>query len=341
MACSTELADKVSGTKYAFGKAGKIAVLCDDPVWENNPGDTMSYYFGSAFPILPQPEPLFDLQHQTFDDLIQDPIRKQLRAYIVLANLADAESPITKMVEQDLGERLNSSFGPNDYQFHVGKNKWAQNQLVLYIIGKNESGLIDGIKASLPSFTKKLHEFDKIQYQANLFLGGHNVGLEKKLADYYGIKMSIPDRYKLGIDKKPFLWLQDVSPKTTSGLIFYSTKYEDKAQFSEENMIVLRDSLTKAYITSSAKGSYMQINNVDLPTFYYERSLDGKYTGELRGIWDMKNDFMGGAFVSFTIHNPSKNEIVFIDGFVYGPGHKKREALKHLIYLIEEVKMLP
>ena len=333
--CKSDIANKVSGTKYAFGKAGKVAVLTDDTNWESPPGDTMRYYYGSAFPILPQPEPLFDLQHQTFDNLVQDPIRKQLRSYIVLANLSQKSSPITRMVEEDLGEKLYTDFKDKNYQFQIGKNKWAQNQLILYIIGKNESGLIDGIKASLSTFTKRLHDFDKIQYEANLFIAGHKVAIENKLKDYYGISMNVPDRYQIGIDKKPFLWLQDISPKITNGLFFYTLPYKNQEQFSEENMIALRDSLTRRNITSSTKGSYMKINNVDLPTFYYQREINGNYATELRGIWDMQNEFMGGAFTSFLIHLPQQDRVLFVDGFVFGPGQKKREPMKQLIYLME------
>jgi len=337
--CGTEMSNSISGKDFAFGKAGKVAVLVDENLCEGAPGDTMEFYYETAYPILPQPEPLMDLQHQTYDDLIQKPIRKNLRSYIVLANLSDKESLVTKMVQEDLGEKLYNGMKDKDYMLQSGKNKWAQNQLILYIIGKDESALIDGIKASLPTFSRRLYEFDKIQYEANLFLSGHQVTIQNKLKEYYNISMDIPDRYKMGVDKKPFVWIQHITPKITSGLVFYELPYKNQAQFSEENMVALRDSLTRKHITSSAKGSFMRVDNVNLPTFHYQREIDGNYASELRGIWTMENEFMGGAFTSFLIHHPKLNKVIFIDGFVYGPGQKKREAMKQLIYLIEGVKM--
>ena len=331
---------KLEGKKYAFGKAGKVAVLMDDANWSSTVGDTMRYYYESAFPILPQPEPLFDLQHQTYDKLVADPMRMQLRTFVLAVNLMDEDSKITAMAIEDLGSaELANGFNNVDYQLKVGKNKWAENQLVLYVIGKNESGLIDGIKASLPNFTKRLYDFDKNQYEVSLFLGGHDLEIEKKLSSYYNLDMQIPERYQIGIDKKPFLWIQDITPKYTNGLIFYTQPYVDKEQFSEERMIALRDSLTKANIEGPTKDSYMEINRMDLPTFYYPREIDGNYTTELRGIWEMTNEFMGGAFATFLIHDPKRNNAVFVDAFVYGPGQKKREAMKQLIYLIEELKI--
>ena len=340
LGCTSEMREQLAGTSYAFGKAGKVAVLADNSIWDQAPGDTLEFYYASAFPILPQPEPLVDLQHQTFDDLIQDPVRKQLRSFLILVNLSDRESRVTEMAINDMGEEtLSNGFKSNDYQLKVGKNKWAENQLLLYIIGKNESGLIDGIKASLPNFTKRLFEFDKLQYEANLFQGGHNEEIEEKLKSYYQINMPIPERFNIGIDKKPFLWVQDITAKFTNGLIFYKEAYQDEKQFSEPNMIMLRDSLTKKNIRGSKEGTFVKINNVDLPTFHYPREIDGKYAAELRGIWTMENDFMGGAFVSFLIHDPTRNQVIFVDVFVHGPGSTKREAMKELIYLVEELKL--
>ena len=340
VSCSSELGESLAGKKYAFGKAGKVAVLADASIWDRAPGDTLRYYYESAFPILPQPEPLFDLQHQTFDNLIQDPIRKQLRSYLVLVNFSDKESLITKLASTDMTvAKLAAGFNDKDYQLKIGKNKWAENQLVLYIIGKNESGLIDGIKASLPGFSKRLFEFDKLQYEASLFQGGHSDEIEGKLKSYYNINMSVPERFLIGIDKKPFLWVQYITSHFTNGLIFYSAPYKDKDQFSEDRLIALRDSLTKAHIHGSTSDMYMKINNVDLPTFHYSREIQGNYASELRGIWEMENDFMGGAFTTFLIHDPKRDQVVFVDAFVYGPGQKKREAMKQLTYLIEELEI--
>jgi hypothetical protein len=339
--CSGEISEKIAGKQFAFGKAGKLAVLVDDNIWDRHPGDTMRYYYGSAYPILPQPEPLFDLQPHSFDALIQEPILKQLRSYLVLANMSDKESDITKMVLDDMTQStINSGYGDKTYQLKVGKNKWAENQLVLYIIGKNESGLIDGIKASLPAYTKRLYDFDKIQYHANLFGGGHNEAIENKIAEYYGINMPIPDRYLISIDKPPFLWIQHNSTKVTNSYVFYKKPYQDRSIFTEEKMIELRDSLTRLNISSTTPNSYMVVNDVDLPTFHYTREINGQYASELRGIWDMKNEFMGGAFATFLIHNPKRDEVVFVDAFVFGPGQSKREYMKQLIYLVEEIKIL-
>ncbi|MCB0632620.1 MAG: DUF4837 family protein, partial [Lewinella sp.] len=46
------------------------------------------------------------------------------------------------------------------------------------------------------------------------------------------------------------------------------------------------------------------------------------------------NDFMGGAFVSYLIHNPEKKDLLFVDGFVHAPGKDKRDFMENLEYII-------
>lgn len=54
----------------------------------------------------------------------------------------------------------------------------------------------------------------------------------------------------------------------------------------------------------------------------------------------MENDYMGGSFISYLIHNPQKNELLFVDGFVYAPGEDKRNWMQYLEYIMNTRKIL-
>ena len=82
----------------------------------------------------------------------------------------------------------------------------------------------------------------------------------------------------------------------------------------------------------------MLINDVDLPTFYNVMTIDGNYAIEARGIWEMENDFMGGAFVSYIIHDSKRQNIVFVDGFIHAPGQTKRKYMQDLTLILNTVK---
>ena len=52
---------------------------------------------------------------------------------------------------------------------------------------------------------------------------------------------------------------------------------------------------------------------------------------------DIANDYMGGPFISYLIHNPKKNELLFIDGFMHAPGEEKRDHMQELEHIITSV----
>ena len=59
---------------------------------------------------------------------------------------------------------------------------------------------------------------------------------------------------------------------------------------------------------------------------------------ELRGFWDVENDFMGGPFVSYSTLDEATGRVLTIDGYVYSPKLDKRNFMReveHLVYMID------
>ena len=65
--------------------------------------------------------------------------------------------------------------------------------------------------------------------------------------------------------------------------------------------------------------------------------INGRSWIELRGLWEVENDFMGGPFVSYTTLDERTNRLITLDCYVYSPKYGKRNylrALEHLVYVI-------
>lgn len=58
-----------------------------------------------------------------------------------------------------------------------------------------------------------------------------------------------------------------------------------------------------------------EVYEPDLRTF----RLEGRLWIELRGFWDVKNDFMGGPFVSYTTVDTTTDRVFTVDCYVYSP----------------------
>lgn len=82
----------------------------------------------------------------------------------------------------------------------------------------------------------------------------------------------------------------------------------------------------------------MKVNDIDLPMLVETTTLNNYFALEGRGIWEMENDYMGGPFVSYLIHNPNTNELLLLYGFLYAPGEDKREYMQQLEHVMHTIR---
>ena len=74
--CNDEVANQFSPKPSALGRLNEIEIISDDEIWDGPTGDSIRYYFGSSYPIMPTPEPIFDMRQFSPRDLTQEPLRK-------------------------------------------------------------------------------------------------------------------------------------------------------------------------------------------------------------------------------------------------------------------------
>jgi hypothetical protein len=329
------------GPPTAFGERNQVTVVTDKDVWESHIGDTVDFYFASPYLVLPQPEPILDLIYFAPEELGYDPVKKQLKAYLFIADMEDEDSPTTQLIKADIGaEKLREVKETKGYGNNVGRNKWAQGQLLIYMYAFGKDKLIENIQENAASIISRINKEEVKRVDATAYMGGENHSLGAEVAQNFGVNLKIPVEYQKAIydyDDK-FMWIRRDTRDANTNIFIHKLKYFDQAQLSRDTMKAIRNYLGK-YVSTNNENSYMKINDVDLPMFIESKKIDNNYALEARGIWDMENDFMGGPFISYLIHNPQKNELLFIDGFVHAPGEEKRDHMQELEYIISGIKL--
>lgn len=337
--CSAEVRSGFQATPVAYGKINQIAVVSDDDTWNSAIGDTILYYYSSAYPILPQPEPLFDLIHFTPFDLESSAVRREMRIYLVVADLSDTDSPATQMVLNDIGsEKAYQAKSDPDQSSVVIRDKWASGQMVIYQFAYSKADLIDQIIKRFPAAAKRINEFDSDKIRATVYQSGENTEESAEILAKMGAKVQVPGDYITAISNDDVIWLRKETDFLSSNLVFHKFKYNDQSQLTREGIKAVRDSIGKKYISSTLPGTYMQVNDKDLPMFTSVKTLHNRYALEARGIWEVVGDFMGGAFISYLIHDPDKPDLLFVDGFVHAPGKDKRDYMQNLEYIISTIE---
>jgi len=342
--CNDEVKGTYGAKPMAMGRLNDMVVIADNDVWEGMPGDTFRHYFESAYPIMPNPEPMFDIRHFTATQINAEPLRKELRTYVILSDLTDTDSPTTKMVRKDIGEeRYLKAIKKGELVTTVGKDKWARGQIIVYLFAKNETELSKAIKDKFAALAKRVRLHDEEQLLASIYtVKLENLGAIARIKERFGVDIKIPGNYKQVVDDvdQNIYWLRADDNESSTNIVLRSYDYISKDQISVDSIVALRNKYGKQYISGPTKGSYMVTNREDLPVYDYTHDIDGMYSKELRGIWEMENDFMGGPFITFTMIDQDRGKVLFVDAFVYAPGKQKRDKVQQLEYIIKHTKKI-
>ncbi len=343
--CSEQMKTNLTPKPKAFGKMNQVNIIADATIYDSPVKDSLENYFESAYPVMPSPEPMFDLRYFTMEDIQADKLKKELRSYIILVNIDDLNSPITKMLQQDLGSenfrQVQGDSKKNNIAY--GLDKWAQGQIVIYLMGRGMEGITSAIRSQYPNVAKRFNDHDEEQLHANLY-GSAGVNSEGNIAikDSFGIDLSLPSSFKRSktIDNANFIWFVRDLREATQHIVVRKFPYTSDSQFTKQSVIDMRNEYGAKYISSQSKGSYMVTQDKLLPVFEYNATIGKAYAKEFRGVWELENDFKGGPFVTFLIKNEAKKEIIFVDCFVYGPGSEKRDAVQQLAYIVKKAKLI-
>ena len=335
--CGADVQGKLQPKPSAFGKINEINIIADQDLWDGAVGDTFRYYFTSAYPILPQPEPFFTIRHFTAKDLLSDPIRKEFQTYIFLGNMKDDSSPTGKLITKDLKvDPLSESTIAGKTK--VGKDKWAIGQTLFYMYAGSEDVLTKTIVNNFTAVAKRINESDRRAIEATIYQLGENKKLRREVKEKMGIDIRLPGDYFQALHKDSTMWLRRETDVLSANIFIHKMKYTNKAQLSKAGIKEIRDQLGK-YVSTDIDGTYMRTNDVDLPIITKIVTIDNKYSIEARGIWDIVNDYMGGPFISYIIHDQDKGELLFLDGFIHAPSKKKRDYMQQLEFILSNVKL--
>lgn len=289
------------------GKSGDLLVVVDSNYWNNKTGEAIQEIFSKEQAGLPQREALFNL--------IKIPHRSFARIFHTTRNIIMVKIKPNKKTK-----------------ITVTEDVWSKTQMVVTITAPNDEVAAQTIAKNgetlLDYFNGKERERLQTKYRPNR--NSKNAkNLEKKLK----LKIDIDDLYIIAKEEKDFIWLRkekNVGEHPVSqGILIYTYPYVSDSTFEVSKLVNKRNEVTEKHVEGGAKGSYMQTYLEYIPR-EKELNLKGVYAKELRGLWHMKGDFMGGPFISFSMVDEKRNRVITIDGYVYAPKFDKREFIREL-----------
>lgn len=244
---------------------------------------------------LPQPEPAFDVTAIVDEGLTQ--LTRYARNIILVTLVSDSLLRPSITYERDV---------------------YAQPQLILHVRATSAEQLRDSAAGCLRILSYQFERQELLRGVARL-KQSHNVRAAQMADSAFGLRLWVPQDLSRTRTGRDFVWFANNQTDVMQSICVYRYK---ASKLAAGMALRKRDSIMRVNVPGELPGMYMATN---------KRSVKGRATSELlelRGLWEMQGDAMGGPFVS---HSFVKGDsIVTVEAFVYAPSKRKRSIIRRL-----------
>lgn len=285
------------------GKAGEVIVVINQAEWEGEVGEELRTLLASDCPFLPQKEPLYTLVNITpadFSNIFQ------IHRNLLLVDINPAVDSSRVVFRSDV---------------------WASPQCVINVLAKDSDAALSLLRNDGRNIQTMLEqaERDRIITNSKKY---EESSLRPIVCKFAGGSPYFPVGYKLKKQTDDFLWIA-YDTQILQDVFVYKFPATGKDDFSPENLVTKRNEFLKNNVPGMFENTYMTTSNITMPSVEYLK-YKGLDFAEMRGFWEVYNDYMGGPFVSHAFYSQDGKEIIVLEGFVYAPKYDKRNYLREV-----------
>jgi hypothetical protein len=301
--------------KESIGKLNKVMVVAKISDWTGDVGKEVRNSFGELMVGLPQPEPILDASQVAPSGF--STMMKASRNILIIS------------------ESTNEGFS-------VKNNIYAQPQTIVYIQAKDDAGIIKLLQKHKKEIRSTFLEAD-IKFTQGIFEKDKQDNTHYKTLQNLRISLTIPNKFNTVDDTGDFLWLRNhltsgIAKTGSNNILVYSIPPGDESKVAE-NIVAVRDSIGEKHIPGTDAETQHMITEEAYTPFTFDATIDGKKAYETRGKWEVKNDFMAGPFLNYTIIDKKNNRLIIFEGFTYAPSVNKRAFLFELEAIAKSMKI--
>jgi hypothetical protein len=303
ISCSEEKKKKVLLPNVS-GKAGEVIVVINKSEWEGSVGCELREILASDCPFLPQKEPLYTLVNivpSTFTNIFQ------IHRNILLVNI---DSGVTEP-----GVRLR-------------RDVWAQPQCVISVNAIDSENALQLIKENEEIIVSSLEQAERDRVIENTKRYEER-SLAPAVAKVMGGSPHFPSGYVLKKMTENFIWIAYETTYTNQGIFVYRYPVTGDDDLTVENIVAKRNEFLQENVPGMFDNTYMTTSEITMPDLQYIK-YKGREFAQLRGFWEVHNDYMGGPFVSQSFYSRDGKSIITLEGFVYAPRYDKRQYLRQV-----------
>ncbi|MFT6699033.1 MAG: hypothetical protein ACJAVD_000520 [Porticoccaceae bacterium] len=301
--------------RQSIGKINKVMVVAKISDWTGDIGSEVRNSFGELMVGLPQPENILSVSQ-----VAPNGFSSMMKASRNILIITETEKE----------------------GFTVKKNIYAQPQTIVYVQAKDDESIIKILKKHKNEIRNIFIESD-IQFTQRIFNKDKVDNSQYKTLRNLGVTFTIPKKFRTVDDTGEFLWLRNhlmsgIAKTGSNNILVYSLPLTDESKISD-NIIAVRDSIGKKFIPGSDPETMHMITEEAYTPFTFDATIDGKKAYETRGKWEVKNDFMAGPFLNYTVVDKKNNRLIVFEGFTYAPSVSKRAFVFELEAIAKSMKI--
>lgn len=286
------------------GRPYEVLVVLDSTLWMGPAGRALFDVLDTDVPGLPQSERSFrisQVEEKHFNN-----------ALIIFRNIIRVNIDPTQFTQA---------------RMKYARNKYAMEQVVLTINTPSEAELekfCREYRQQIVDFITKT-EMNRLIRELHKEYSKATMDLAQQL---FQCQIYAPKELKSWKKGDAFVWTSNNASSGLESIVIYSYPYEGPSTFNKQYMLRKRDSVMRCNLPGEKPGMYMATDT--LCTTVKPTVVHDEFAMELRGLWYMENDCMGGPFVSLSRVDTEAGQVVVAEGFVYAPEKMKRGLIRRL-----------
>ena len=292
-------------SKGLAGKPGDVLIVMNSEDWKSTLGEIVRETMKEDYPMLPQCEARFKLSnvsHSSFSDMFQD-----YRNIVVFETNSKYSSKVS-------------------YKTGV----WTPGQCVINV---RAGSFFEAVELYEQNAAQIIAHIENVERERIIKNNEEYTTpeLRHEVSKVFGGSPAFPSDAKMFKQTDDFMWISIYNTDFVKKyILMYKYPVENAAKAMEAESII---SHNKAVMNENMPG--MQENSFMTHSTFYPPTVEmieynGREIAEIRGLWDVENDYMGGPFVGHEFLSADGKEMIGVTGFVYAPKYDKLPYIREV-----------
>lgn len=285
----------------SLGAPGEVLLVVDDVNWNSKGGQVLAELLLDNFPALPQIEQMFKKTRIDYSRF-----KRHFRCYrnILMVSV-----------------RPDESINRVEYR----KDEWALNQQVAEVIVKDKSDIEALVLQKWPTIKRFFYNGD-IDALTKSYMNVYETTTVDLVKNNYPFSLYFPKGFQLNKKDDEFTWIANERLGSHLGVFIYQYPLDSIDITDAQALLGLRNKVLQEEVPGENPGSFMTTEET-FPVLVNKSKFGGRMWVELRGLWKVQGDFMGGPFVDYFYADFEKNKLIMLEGYVYAPSNPDKGIL--------------